>query len=83
LNNLGVEYIDVVLIHSPIRKNIIGVWEKLVKFKNDGIIRKIGVSNFGTHQIIDFIDYCIQNDLPKPEINFVNKITLKYMVGVH
>ncbi|KAI0053925.1 Aldo/keto reductase [Auriscalpium vulgare] len=49
LKNLGVEYVDLYLIHHPrlATPDIPTAWAKMEKIKADGLAKSIGVSNFG------------------------------------
>ena len=57
LNNLGLDYIDLILIHEPYReyKEMYKALEKSVK---EGIVKSIGVSNFNKKQYLDLIRNC-------------------------
>lgn len=48
LSNIGVKYLDLVLIHWPVpMQNLyVETWKALVSLKEEGLIRSIGVSNF-------------------------------------
>ena len=55
----GLEYIDLYLIHSPYggaaaRK---GTWRALVEAQRAGLIRSIGVSNYGVHHLNELENY--------------------------
>ncbi len=54
LSELDLDYIDLMLIHRP-PKNGSGVnlWEDLIKAKEKGLVKDIGVSNYTTEQIDD------------------------------
>ena len=45
---LGIDYIDLYLIHWPMPglEKYIGAWEKLIEFQSEGLTKSIGVSNF-------------------------------------
>ena len=67
LKNLGVEYLDMMLLHWPgvygaSGKNVIKyrheAWRALSKMKEEGLIRSIGVSNFLIRHIEDMIKEC-------------------------
>eukprot|EP00800_Vazella_pourtalesii_P020613 TRINITY_DN7351_c0_g2_i1.p1 TRINITY_DN7351_c0_g2~~TRINITY_DN7351_c0_g2_i1.p1 ORF type:complete len:285 (+),score=68.70 TRINITY_DN7351_c0_g2_i1:33-887(+) len=51
LHQLGVEYIDLYLIHSPHCGKIVDTWRALLSLKAKGLVRSIGVSNFGVHHL--------------------------------
>jgi 2,5-diketo-D-gluconate reductase A len=47
LQELGLEYVDLMLIHRPPRRGAgEGLWEGLIQAKNEGLTRDIGVSNY-------------------------------------
>ena len=48
LNLLGLDYVDLYLIHwpSPWRENYLSAWESLIKMREQGLVKSIGVSNF-------------------------------------
>lgn len=48
LNKLGLDYIDLYLIHwpTPARDLIVETWKEFEALKTEGLIRSIGVSNF-------------------------------------
>jgi 2,5-diketo-D-gluconate reductase A len=47
-DKLGLEYIDLYLIHWPLpaRDRYVETWRALIKLRDDGVVRSIGVSNF-------------------------------------
>ncbi|MGI2326797.1 aldo/keto reductase [Planococcus sp. YIM B11945] len=67
LSNLGVDYLDLYLIHAPWPWDEIGKdcteeniqsWKAMEKLYNDGKIRAIGVSNFSETDIQALLDAC-------------------------
>lgn len=50
LNNLGVDHVDLYLIHWPI-EGYIQTWKALEKLLDKGKVRAIGVSNFKIHHL--------------------------------
>nr|WP_296772661.1 aldo/keto reductase [Rhodococcus sp. (in: high G+C Gram-positive bacteria)] len=52
LSNLGVDYIDLLLIHWPLPKvdKYLDTWRAMIELQKDGLVKSIGVSNFtATH----------------------------------
>ncbi|NBC03352.1 MAG: aldo/keto reductase, partial [Bacteroidetes bacterium] len=64
LNKLGLDYLDLYLIHRP-RGDVHGTWRAMEELYKDGKIKAIGVSNFTPEQINDLID----NFSVKPAVN--------------
>lgn len=52
---LDVEYIDLYLIHWPVRGKYKETWRALEKLYKDGWVRAIGVSNFQIHHLQDIM----------------------------
>ncbi|MBM7440046.1 aldo/keto reductase [Streptomyces sp. HB132] len=46
--NLGLEYVDLYLIHWPLPRvdKYVDTWKAMIKLREDGLVRSIGVSNF-------------------------------------
>jgi 2,5-diketo-D-gluconate reductase A len=52
LHELGVEYADLILIHRPPQTGAgEELWQGLIKAKDEGLVRDIGVSNYSIDQI--------------------------------
>ncbi|OIK12123.1 glyoxal reductase [Bacillus sp. MUM 13] len=51
LKRLGLEYLDLYLIHWPGQDKYIDTWKALEKIYNDGRVKAIGVSNFHIHHL--------------------------------
>lgn len=51
LGKLGLEYVDLYLMHSPVPDKVVPSWNAMVKLQQQGLIRSIGVSNFGIHHL--------------------------------
>jgi len=64
LNRLGLDYIDLYLIHQPYG-DVYGSWRAMEKLYRQGRIRAIGVSNFHPDRLIDLI---LHNEI-KPAVN--------------
>merc|ERR1712228_1135183 len=74
LKLLQTEYIDLYLIHSPHTdvetegqrgSDVLDIYKLLLKYKQEGKIRSVGVSNFG----IGHLESIERNGLPLPSIN--------------
>ena len=52
LKNLGLDYLDLYLIHQPYG-DYYGSWRAMEKLMKDGYIRAIGVSNFSAERVVD------------------------------
>ncbi|MEU0852752.1 aldo/keto reductase [Streptomyces flaveolus] len=50
---LGLEYVDLYLIHWPLPRvdRYVGSWKAMIKLRDDGLVRSIGVSNFTAEHI--------------------------------
>nr|WP_308426179.1 aldo/keto reductase [Alicyclobacillus cellulosilyticus] len=50
---LGFDYVDLYLIHWPVKGKYVETWRALEKLYRDGWVRAIGVSNFQIHHLQD------------------------------
>jgi len=66
LSKLGMDYVDLYLIHWPKDKNI-ETWKALEKLYKDGRVRAIGVSNFKIHHL----EHLLQHAEIVPMVNQV------------
>ena len=64
LDNLGLDYLDLYLIHMPFG-DYYGAWRAMEELYKEGLIRAIGVSNFQSDRIIDL---CYTAEI-KPMVN--------------
>jgi methylglyoxal/glyoxal reductase len=55
LEKLGLDYLDLYLIHWPGKNKYKETWKALEKLYKDGRVRAIGVSNFKVHHLQDLI----------------------------
>lgn len=53
---LGLEYLDLYLVHWPVKGKYKDTWRALEKLYSDGVVKAIGVSNFQTHHLDDLLD---------------------------
>eukprot|EP00439_Symbiodinium_sp_Y106_P075217 s97_g14.t2 len=51
LHQLGMSYIDLYLIHSPNTGKLVETWDALIELQRRGVVRSIGVSNFGVQHL--------------------------------
>ena len=67
LSELGMDYLDLYLIHQPLENNEdnLRVWRILEEYVDNKQIRSIGVSNFNNEQLAYLLEYA----LIKPVIN--------------
>ncbi|MBS3771508.1 MAG: aldo/keto reductase [Bacteroidales bacterium] len=56
MNRLGLDYLDLYLIHWPVSDLYKDTWKALEKLYNEGRIRAIGVSNFLIHHLKDLME---------------------------
>ncbi|MGO3085351.1 aldo/keto reductase [Ancrocorticia populi] len=64
LKRLGLDYVDLYLIHQPFG-DVFGEWRELEKIHQEGRARAIGVSNFYSGRLVDFL---LHTDVP-PAVN--------------
>jgi methylglyoxal/glyoxal reductase len=67
LEKLGLDYLDLYLIHWPGKNKYKETWKALEKLYKDGRVRAIGVSNFKVHHLQDLISDAVI----KPMVNQV------------
>ncbi|UXH43318.1 aldo/keto reductase [Rossellomorea vietnamensis] len=56
LRNLGLEYLDLYLIHWPVKGKYMDTWRALETLYKQGKVKAIGVSNFQIHHLKDLIE---------------------------
>ena len=59
LKLLGLDYVDLYLIHWPVAGKYVESWVKMEKFYQDGLIRAIGISNFNPHHIDTLLEAAV------------------------
>jgi len=80
--DLSTEYIDLMIIHSPVKLDILA-WTILTEYKNTGRIKNIGISNYNIENLTRFISsidnpndiYCNQIEF-NPFLNRSNLLQL-------
>lgn len=67
MKKLGLDYVDLYLIHSPTpgKELRLESWKALEKLKKEGKIKSIGVSNYGVHHLKELLEACTV----KPVVN--------------
>lgn len=57
LSKLQTDYLDLLLIHWPVKDCVKQTWQTMEEYVNQGKIRSIGVSNFNQHHLNDLLEY--------------------------
>ncbi len=57
LRKLNMDYIDLLLIHWPVKDCVRHTWEAMEDFVKGGAVKSIGVSNFNRHHLDDLLSY--------------------------
>ncbi|WP_312094994.1 aldo/keto reductase [Niallia sp.] len=56
LNRLGLDYVDLLLIHQPFN-DVYGAWRAMEELHKAGKIRAIGISNFAVDRAVDLAEF--------------------------
>ncbi|RFU65287.1 aldo/keto reductase [Peribacillus glennii] len=67
INKLGLDYLDLYLIHWPVKEKYKETWKALETLYKEGRVRAIGVSNFHIHHLEDLL----ADSQVKPMVNQV------------
>lgn len=67
MGKLGLEYLDLYLIHWPVKGKYLETWKALEHLYSEGKVKAIGVCNFQVHHLKDLIE----NSKEKPVVNQV------------
>ncbi|CAM3782686.1 aldo/keto reductase [Mesobacillus thioparans] len=67
MEKLELDYLDLYLVHWPVKGMYLETWRALEKLYQDGKVKAIGVSNFKTHHLKDLLSNCQE----RPVINQV------------
>lgn len=65
LKEMDISYLDLYLIHSPYYGDLIPTYKALLKFQDEGLIKTVGVSNFG----VQHLQGLAKAGLPPPAVN--------------
>lgn len=58
LEKLGLEYIDMYMIHWPVPETLIETWKEMERLYEEGYIRNLGVANCHQHHLERIISNC-------------------------
>lgn len=89
LEKLGMEYVDLYLIHWPVPGKYLTTWRALEKLYEEGRVKAIGVSNFLEHHLIYILNNCsispmvLQNEfhprlIQQPLLDFCKRNNIQY-----
>lgn len=83
LKKMGLEYIDLYLIHSPKGDKMVDTYRAMTEMKEKGVIRSIGISNCGSQHI----EGLIAAGLEPPAVNQIEmhvwqQVILKYLINI-
>lgn len=58
LERLGLDYVDLYLIHWPVPQQdlFVQAWEALIQLRDEGLVKSIGVCNFNAEQLQQLLD---------------------------
>jgi diketogulonate reductase-like aldo/keto reductase len=59
LEALGLEYVDLYLMHWPVPGKRLDSWRAMEKGLSDGKVRAIGISNFMDRHIVELLDHAV------------------------
>lgn len=65
LINMNLDYLDLYLIHQPYG-DIYGAWRALATAQEKGLVKSIGLSNFDSAKLIEFVK---MNEVAQPQVN--------------
>jgi diketogulonate reductase-like aldo/keto reductase len=82
LSDLSTPYVDLMLIHCPTKNDVLA-WKILTEYKEKGFFKNIGISNYNSEKLLEFINsidnptdiYCNQIEF-NPFLNRVDLIKL-------
>jgi diketogulonate reductase-like aldo/keto reductase len=78
LDNLGLDYIDLYLIHQPYN-DVFGAWRAMEELYEAGKVKSIGVSNFASAKLVDFV----LNTNIKPMVNQIETHPFNQQAEAH
>lgn len=78
LDKLGLDYLDLYLIHQPYN-DVFGAWRAMEELYEAGKVKAIGVSNFTSAKIVDFV----QNNKIVPMVNQIETHPFHQQAAAH
>ncbi len=58
LRTLGLDYIDLYLVHWPVEDKRLDTWKAMEKLLSDSVVRAIGVSNYMVRHLDELLEHC-------------------------
>ena len=58
LKKLGLEYIDLYMMHWPVPDHFLKTWKEMEKLYDEGLIKNLGVANCHQHHIEEIMSIC-------------------------
>ncbi|MDR1109467.1 MAG: aldo/keto reductase [Deltaproteobacteria bacterium] len=58
LERLGLQFLDLLLLHWPVALRSLQAWEEMERLLSEGLVRAIGVSNFGKGHLARLLAAC-------------------------
>ncbi len=58
IENMGVEYLDILMFHWPVTDIYLNTWKEMVKLYEDGFCKNLGVANCHQHHLEAIIEEC-------------------------
>jgi methylglyoxal/glyoxal reductase len=55
LDRLGMDYVDLYLVHWPVPHHYVSIWKEMENLYHDGRVKAIGVSNYYSHHLAELL----------------------------
>lgn len=85
LKKLGLDYVDMYLIHFAVPGKYVETWRAMEKLQRDGYVRTLGVSNFHEHHLQELLAHAeITPDVNQVELHpYFNQKALRQFNAAH